>query len=132
MAEKFVPTQKYKMGKNNEFEFDEQGNKIAIDLYKGTEFDEVVDFLENKGTEKDRKEFKNNCYLVAKKIATGKNDKKGKPIYEVVKDDKGNIVMEKTTRMNWLYAKRKFFEKFAPEYITGKKKESKASRIANW
>lgn len=124
MAAKFEPIQKYKT--------DDNGNQIELDLYKGTEFEEIVAFLTEKGTDKDRAEFKKNCYMTAKKIPTGRKDKNGKEIMEVVKDEKGNTIMEKTDKLNWLYAKKKFFEKYAPEYITTKKKASKASLIANW
>lgn len=124
MSAKFEPIQKYKT--------DDNGNQIELDLYKGTEFEEVVAFLTEKGTDKDRAEFKKNCYLAAKKVPTGRKDKKGKEIMEVVKDEKGNTIMEKTDKLNWLYAKKKFFEKYAPEYITTKKKVNKAALIANW
>ena len=124
MTKKFVPVQKYKT--------DENGNQIELDLYKGTEFEEIVAFLTEKGTNEERAEFKKNCYLAAKKVPTGRKDKNGKDIMEVVKDDKGNTIMEKTNKLNWLYAKKMFFEKYAPEYIVVKKKANKADLIANW
>ena len=124
MTIKFEPIQKYRT--------DDDGNRLELDLYKGTEFEEIVAFLTDKGTDKDRAEFKKNCYLAAKKVPTGRKDKNGKDIMEVVKDSKGNEIMENTNKINWLYAKKKFFEKYAPEYITAKKKVSKASMIKDW
>ena len=121
---RFEPNQKKKI--------DDDGNEVMIDLYKGTEFEEVVAFLTEKGTDKDRAEFKKNCYLAAKKVPTGRKDKKGKEIMEIVKDANGNPIMEKTDKLNWLYAKKKFFEKYAPEYISTKKKVNKGALIADW
>lgn len=124
MAVKFKPIQKYKT--------DENGNQIEIDLYRGTDFEEIVAFLKENGTDKERAEFKKNCYLAAKKIPTGRKDKNGKEIMEIIKDEKGNAIMEKTDKLNWLYAKRKFFEKYAPEYVTTNKRVNKATLIADW
>lgn len=85
MAARFVPTQKYKVyneKKSNgakyveengvKYELDENGEKIALDLYKGTDFEDVVEFLTKNGTDKDRKTFKENCYLTVKKQGTGR------------------------------------------------------------
>ena len=129
---KFVPEQKYKKDKDGNFVLDDNGEKIKLDLYKGTTFEDVVYFLRDKGTDKDRAEFKKNCFLAAKRIPSGKKDKDGKDIMEIVTDDNGNPVMEKTKKTNWLYAKKKFFEKYAPEYITVKKKVNKADLIKDW
>ena len=131
MSIKFVPTQKFKKDKEGNYILDKEGKQIPLELYKGTEFEEVVDFLINNGTDKDRSEFKKNCYLAAKKVPTGKTDKKGKEIMVPVKDEKGKIIMEKTDRLNWLYAKKKFFEKYAPEYIV-KKQVNKSELIKDW
>ena len=124
MAAKFTPEPKYKA--------DDNGNQIEMDPYKGTSFKEMVEFLAEKGTKEDRKEFKKNCYLAIKKVPTGRKDKNGKEIMEIEKDENGEPVMEKTGKLNWLYAKRKFFEKYAPEYITSKKKENLADLIKDW
>lgn len=121
---RFEPKEKYRE--------DENGNMVKLDPYKGTEFEEIVEFLKEKGTKEDRAEFKKNCYLAAKKSPTDRQDKNGKRIMEIVKDDNGNPVMVKTDKLNWLYAKKKFFEKYAPEYIATKKKANKASLIADW
>lgn len=153
MAAKFVPTQKYKLydpkknkgntvkyveEDNKKYELDENGEKIALDLYKGTDFEEVVKFLTDNGTDQDRATFKKNCYLAAKKQGTGKFVQKGKhqgkEIMEIVRDKNGDPVMEPTERLNWLYAKQKFFEEFDPEHAPKavEKPASKASLIANW
>lgn len=151
MAAKFVPTQKYKLydeKKSNgakyveengvKYELDENGEKIALDLYKGTDFEDVVEFLTKNGTKEDRKTFKENCYLTVKKQGTGryvqKGKHKGKEIMEKVKDAEGKYIMEPTDKLNWLYAKQKFFEEFDPDHApkAQEKKEPKASLIANW
>ena len=124
MDARFIPTPKYRV--------DDDGNQIEMDPYKGTSFKEMVDFLTEEGTKEDRKEFKKNCYLAIKKVPTGRKDKNGKEIMEIVKDENGEPVMEKTGKLNWLYAKRKFFEKYAPEYISTKKKENLADLIKDW
>ena len=132
MAAKFTPIPKAKKDKDGNPILDKDGKEELIDLYKGTTFEEMVDFLIENGTDKDRAEFKKNCYQIAKRVPTGRKDKNGKEIMEVVKDSKGNEIMENTNKINWLYAKKKFFEKYAPEYITAKKKVSKASLIKDW
>lgn len=149
MAAEFKPTQKYKVydekkdGKKEikyvvenevKYELDEAGKKIPLDLYKGTDFEEVVEFLTKNGTDKDRKEFKTNCYLAMKKQPSGKVSKAGKVKMEPVKDKDGNVIMEPTDKLNWLYAKQKFFEKFAPEYIPVAKQKAvpKHKLIENW
>lgn len=149
MAAKFEPIQKYKLYNekndnkkeikyvvegNVKYELDEEGNKIPLDLYKATDFEEVVEFLTKNGTDKDRKEFKTNCYLAMKKQPSGKVSKTGKVIMEPVKDSNGNVIMEITDKLNWLYAKQKFFEKFAPEYIPVAKEKTvpKHKLIENW
>ena len=130
---KFVPVQKYKEKK------DDNGNnvKVAVDLYKGTDFEEVVEFLSKNGTAEQKKEFKKNCYLAHKKISTGKFVKKGKnkgkEIFEYVLDENGNPILEETNNINWLYAKKKFFEEFASEYLPkAEKKVPKHKLIEDW
>lgn len=151
MAARFVPTQKYKLydeKKSNgakfveengvQYELDENGEKIALDLYKGTDFEDVVEFLTKNGTDADRAKFKKNCYLTVKKQGTGRFVQKGKhkgtEIMEPAKDAAGNVIMEPTTKLNWLYAKQKFFEEFDPEHApkAQEKKEPKSKLIENW
>lgn len=124
MAAKFEPAKKENTGDN--------GNQSKMNAYKRTTFKEMVEFLAEKGTKEDRKEFKRNCYLAIKKEPTGRKDKNGKEIMKIVKDENGKPVMEETGKLNWLYAKRKFFEKYAPEYISSKKNESLADLIKDW
>ena len=134
--EKFVPIRKQKIEKGKPV-FDEDSNPVYLDLYKGTEFEEVVAFLSKNGTDEQKKEFKRNCYLAYKKKATGryiqKGKHKGKEIFEYEKDENGNPILEETDKFNWLYAKRKFFEEYASEYLPKEApKEPKYKLIENW
>ena len=150
---KFEPIQKYRKAETEKeiaaaraegYTIDKEnyvldnGQRIKIDLYKGTDFDDAVDFLEANGTAAQKKEFKKNCFLAVKKAPSGKmiKHKNGKetPEMVVVKDANGDPVMETTSKLNWLYAKQKFFEAFAPEYLPKAKEKpgKKSNRIANW
>lgn len=52
MAAKFEPAKKENTGDN--------GNQSKMNAYKRTTFKEMVEFLAEKGTKEDRKEFKHN------------------------------------------------------------------------
>ena len=79
--------------------------------FKTMLFEEMINFLESNGTDADREEFAANCYK--KYVRDSKGNKKF--------DANGNPLVEKTDRLNLMYAKEKFCEKFAPELIPQKK-----------
>ena len=76
--------------------------------FKEITFDEVVDFLEENGTDADKKNFKNACFT----------NKDGKAV----------------DKLNWLNGKKWFCGEFAPELLPVKKEkeEPKSKRIAEW
>ena len=122
---KFVPVQKTKT--------DEEGNIKEIGLYRGTTLEEIVSFLNENGTDKDKKTFKENCYYRVVKKGTGKyiqsGKNKGKEILEPATDKDGKVILERTKDFNWLYAKQKFFEEFAPEYLPNTEPKKKMKDI---
>ena len=117
---KFKPVEHYKKDKKGEYVLDKNNCKIKLDPYRATTFEEMVNWLKENGTEEDKKEFKENCYLkkVYEEVIGKKGGIKKVPTGEVVKIDEINV----------LYAKEKFFEKYAPEYMPkAKEKENKKS-----
>ena len=82
--------------------------------YRGILLEEMINFLEKNGTDEDRKEFAENCY---KKYA---RDSKKKKKYNADNTPK----TEDTNKLNLMYAREKFCEKYAPELLP-KKKEKK-------
>ena len=120
MAKKFEPIQHYKLDKKGNFVLDDKGCKIALDLYKGTTFEEMIDFLKDNGTDADKAGFKEACHLkkVYVEVIGKKGGKSKKPTGETTHTDDINV----------LYAKEWFFKKFAPEYLpVAKQKENKKS-----
>ena len=132
---KFIQTKKTKVKYDEKTKKDKQ---VKIDLYKGTTLEEVISFLEEHGTDEDRKKFFDNCHLETKKIGSGTYYQKGKHEGEEIMvkelDENGNEILVKTEKLNWLYAKQKFFEEYAPEFLPVKKAPRKkvSSRMANW
>ena len=133
-AVKFVPKEKTRLDKKT-------GKMVKCDPYRSTTLDDMIDFLEENGTPEEKKTFKENCYLVARKVPTGKTYKKGKhkgeEIIDVERYENGDPIMEPTEIVNWLYARQKFFEDFAPEFLpkadeTKKNKKKVADRMLNW
>lgn len=120
MAKKFEPIQHYKVDKKGNLVTDDKGCKIALDLYKGTTFEEMIDFLKENGSEADKAGFKEACHL--KKVYVEVIGKKGG------KSKKATGETTYTEDINVLYAKEWFFKKFAPEYLpVAKQKEAKAT-----
>ena len=116
----FTPVQHYKTDKKGNLVLDDKGCKIALDLYKGTTFEEMFDFIKENGTTEQKQDFITACHT--------------KKVYEVVIGKKGGkkkIATGETTvceEVNVLYAKEWFFKQFAPEYLPVKKeKEEKPS-----
>lgn len=109
---KFQPAQKYKVDKEGKYVLDKKGCKIAIDQYKGTTFEEMVDFLKENGSTEDKAEFKVAC--------------KTKKVYEIVIGKRGGEYKvwkgetQSCEEINVLYAKEWFFKKYAPEYLPKK------------
>ena len=134
-AVKFVPKEKTRLDKKT-------GKMVKCDPYRSTTLDDMIDFLEENGTPEQKKTFKENCYLVARKVPTGKTYKKGKhkgeEIIDIERDETGDAIMEPTEIVNWLYARQKFFEQYAPEFLppkadeTKKNKKKVADRMLNW
>ena len=94
--------------------------------FKTILLDEMINYLEEYGTEEEKKEFAKNCYT--KYVRDSKKNKKY--------DANGNPITAPTDRLNGMYAKEKFCEKFAPELLPVKKepekKEKKSDRLKNW
>lgn len=92
-----------------------------ISVYNGITFDEICDWLEENGSEEDKKAFKIALY----------SKKDGSPMPKI--KDKDGIERQKT---NFINAKREFFKRHNPEYLPKKKDEEpkklKSERIANW
>lgn len=82
--------------------------KTAATSWLGVTLDEAIDYLEANGTDADKKEFKQWLYSTK----DGKSCKKA----------------------NWGNARRKFLEKYYPEFlpVAKEKKPNKSARIANW
>lgn len=114
-------TKFYKM-KNGEYDLNDKGGRIEVDVYHGITFDYIVNWLEENGTAEDKKEFKKNYYSY----------KDGTPMPIMTYKETG----EKYQKSNFLNAKNKFFERHNPDYLPKKKneepKQKKAERIANW
>lgn len=94
--------------------------------YKTLLLEEMINYLEEYGTEEEKKEFAQNCYT--KYVRDSKKNKKY--------DAQGNPITETTDKLNLIYAKEKFCAKFAPGLIPVKKKqekkEKKSDRLKNW
>lgn len=118
---KFTPIQHYKMDKKtNEYKLDKNGCKIAIDLYKGTTFEEMIDFLKENATDEQKAAFKKACHTkkVYEEIIGIRGGKTKKATGETVSCDEVNV----------LYAKEWFFGEFAPELLPkAKEPEQKKS-----
>lgn len=107
---KFTPIQHYKMDKKtNEYKLDKNGCKIAIDLYKGTTFEEMIDFLKENATDEQKEAFKKACHTkkVYQEITGIRGGKTKKATGETVSCEEVNV----------LYAKEWFFGEFAPEFL---------------
>lgn len=93
-----------------------------VTVYNGITFDDIVDWLEENGTDEDKKVFKDALYTY----------KDGAPMPKLKNKETG----EEYQRTNFINAKRKFFERHNPEYIPVKKEketiEKKSKRIAEW
>lgn len=114
----FTPTQHYKTDKKGNYILDKNNCKIKIDLYKGTKFKEMTDFLKENATEEQKKEFKKACYTkkVYDEVIGVKGGKSRKFTGETVECEDINV----------LYAKEWFFTQFAPQYLPQPKaKETK-------
>lgn len=123
----FTPIQHYRMDKKtNEYVLDKNGCKIAIDLYKGTTFEEMFTFLKENGTAEQKEAFKKACHT--------------KKVYEEVIGKKGGKYKKATAdtvscdEINVLYAKEWFFKEFAPEHLPkaaeNKKKKTMEDMLA--
>lgn len=109
MAKEFTPKQYYKVDKKGNFVLDDEGCKIPLDLYRGTKFADMVEFLKENGTDEEKAEFKKACHTkkVYEKVIGKKGGEKRVPTGETTTCDE----------INGLYAKEWFFGKFAPEYL---------------
>lgn len=121
MAKKaFTPVVHYKTNKKGELELDKNGCKIELDKYRATTFEEMVAFLKENGTDKEKADFKTACYTkkVYEEVIGKRGGKSKKATSETVTTDTINV----------LYAKEWFFTTFAPEYLPKKAvKEAKKS-----
>lgn len=113
---KFTTTKKYyKKSKDG-------GKRQQVTVYNGITFDDIVDWLEENGTDEDKKAFKEALYTY----------KDGEPMPKVKNKETG----ETYQKTNFINAKRKFFERHNPDFLPTKKeketKEKKSNRIANW
>lgn len=94
--------------------------------YRGILLDEMISYLEKNGTDEDRKEFAKNCFT--KYARDSKKNKK----YNA----DGTPKTEKADKLNLIYAKEKFCEKYAPELlpkkIERKKEPLKSAKLQDW
>lgn len=93
-SEKFITEKKY---------FNKDGKETTV--YKGIKLEEIIDWLDENGSEEDKREFKKAFYTN--------------------KDGSAN------ERGNFIRAKKMFFERHNPDYLpTGKSKIK--DRMKNW
>ena len=130
MKREFKPIQHYKVDKKTkELVLDENGNKIPLDLYKGTSMRDMLAWIKENGTTEEKAEFKKQAYLkneyteVLDKNGNVKVSTNGKP----KKKKTGNVIESET--VNILSAKKWFFTQFAPEYLP--EEEEKGPSIAD-
>ena len=123
---KFTPTQHYKMEvnkktKEKEYKLDEKGCKIKVDLYKGTTFEEMINFLKENGTIEQKEAFKTACHTkkVYEEVIGIRGGKSKRPTGETVFCEEVNV----------LYAKEWFFKEFAPEYLPKKEEAEKTKSM---
>lgn len=92
--------------------------------YKTLTIEEMIKFLSENGTDEERKEFAQNCYTKYEK------DAKGNKKY----DADGKAKTTKTDKLNLMYAKEMFCNKYAPELIPIKKEKEplKSEILSAW
>ena len=121
MAKKFTPIQHYKE--------DKDGNQVKVDLFKGTTFEEMFNWIKENGTKEEKEKFLYE--LKHKHVYVDALDENG----NVKKNAKGKAIKVKTEEIietkpnenNVLGARVWFFNTFAPEYAPKKKENNKTS-----
>lgn len=89
--------------------------------FKTLKFDEIFNFLEENGTEEQKKEFAKNCFTKYVRTANGEKNY----------DSNGVAKTEPSKKLNFIYAKEKFCLEFAPDLIPEKKEKEEKPRLSD-
>ena len=94
--------------------------------FKTLLIEEMINFLSENGTDEERKEFAQNCYTKYER------DSKGNKKYNA----DGSPKTLESDKLNLMYAKEKFCEKYAPDLVPKakekEKKPLKSEKINAW
>lgn len=110
---------------------EENGKRKEISAYDGVQFTDIVEYLNEYGTDEEKAEFKKNFYSYANGEDT--------PVLKYKSDGNGHKKGDTYQKTNFINAKKKFFEKHAKELmpvkkevIVDKRKEKAKDIFASW